>query len=523
MAARSRPVERAALRMLTAADAALNRLYGWKGNPLYQSGTLVIALLLSLVATGVWLILFYRVGDPYASVERITSNMWIGNWVRGFHRYASDAAVAAIAVHAIRMYAQGRSWGPRALAWMSGMILLLLLMVCGWTGYVMVWDSFGQHLAREGARMLDSLPILSEPTSRAFTGERPVPSAFFFLNLFAHIGIPLAMGLVFLVHVSRVARAAMLPPRRLMWSVFGALIAVAVVWPLRMAPEASAFNLPERIPVDVFFAFWLPLSESVGAGWALAGATLTFLAAMLFPLVTRRRGTAKPAPSFVDESVCVGCRQCALDCPYEAITMIERVGGGRSDEVALVNPELCVSCGICSGSCAPMGVGPPGRTGRDQVARVRKFIASPERRPAETVVVCCEHGAVQFAPAMRAAGGAVYPIDCAGNVHTSVIELLLRSGAAGVLVLACPPRDCWNREGPRWLVERIYNDREAELQARVDRRRVRVAYANASEQTAALGALRAFMADTASLGDTTAESGGELDLECEPVPVEQDA
>ena len=96
MAARSRPVERAALRMLTAADAALNRLYGWKGNPLYQSGTLVIALLLSLVATGVWLILFYRVGDPYASVERITSNMWIGNWVRGFHRYASDAAVAAI-------------------------------------------------------------------------------------------------------------------------------------------------------------------------------------------------------------------------------------------------------------------------------------------------------------------------------------------------------------------------------------------------------------------------------------------
>ena len=42
--------------------------------------------------------------------------------------------------------------------------------------------------------MLDALPLLSEPMSRAFTGERPVPSVFFFLKLFAHIGIPLGNG-----------------------------------------------------------------------------------------------------------------------------------------------------------------------------------------------------------------------------------------------------------------------------------------------------------------------------------------
>ena len=94
----------------------------------------------------------------------------------------------------------------------SGCLLLLLLFVCGWTGYVMVWDTFGQHLARQGARMIDSLPVLSEPTGRTFTGEQPVPTVFFFLNLFAHIGIPLAMGAAFWLHVKRLQRPLMLPP-----------------------------------------------------------------------------------------------------------------------------------------------------------------------------------------------------------------------------------------------------------------------------------------------------------------------
>jgi hypothetical protein len=69
-----------------------------------------------------------------------------------------------------------------------------------------------------------------------------------------------------------------------------------------------------------------------------------------------------------------------------------------------------------------------------------------------------------------------------------------------VLVLACPPRDCWNREGPRWLGERIHHGREAELQDRVDRARVRIAYANAAETTAAVAAFATFAGDVAALG-----------------------
>ena len=323
MAAPTRPAERLALRLLTAADALSNRLYESRFNPLYQSGTIVVALYLVLLVTGLWLVLFYRVGAPWESVARVTANPWAGNWVRGLHRYASDLAVAATMVHAFRMFAQGRSWGARTLAWVSGGVLLLLLLACGWTGYVMVWDTFGEHLARESARMLDALPVLSEPTSRAFTGEQPLPTAFFFLALFAHIGIPLAMGVAFWLHVKRLARPMLLPPRPLMWAVVGGLTALAVVWPLKMAPKANPFVLPAEVPADLFFAFWIPLARTMSGGMALLLMTGLTAALVLVPLFAARRGSAAP-PSKVDEDICVGCVQCSLDCPYGAITMFER-------------------------------------------------------------------------------------------------------------------------------------------------------------------------------------------------------
>jgi ferredoxin len=413
------------------------------------------------------------------------------------------------------MFAQGRSWGARTLAWVSGGLLLGLLLLCGWTGYVMVWDTFGEHLAREGARMVDVLPILSEPLSRAFTGEHPVPSVFFFLTLFAHIGIPLGMGVVFWLHVKRLARPALLPPRPLLWTACGLLTAAAVVRPLAMAPKADPFVLPAAIPTDLFVGFWLPLTRGLSGGAALLSLVVAAVALLVVPAFTRRRGAQAPPPSVVDEEICVGCLQCEQDCPYGAVTMFPR-SSRRSDLVARVDPSLCVSCGICAGSCAPMGVGPAGRTGRDQITEVHAFLAAPARRVGEVVAICCAHGAGRYRPALEAEGAAVYAVECAGNLHSSVIELLIRGGAGGVMVVSCPPRDCWSREGPRWLGERLFHEREAELQARVDRARVRVAYANAHETGLAVAALRTFTQDVTALGAPAVETHPEADTACEP-------
>lgn len=509
---------RRALRLaLLRADAAMNRLYGHRFNPLYHSGVIVVGLLIVLLITGVYLLFFYRIGDPHGSVGRITDQVWAGSWIRALHRYASDAAVIAAVVHAFRLFAQGRSWGPRTLAWVSGLFLVFVLFVSGWTGYVMVWDLQAQLLAMEGARWLDVLPIFSEPIGRAFVGEGNIPAAFFFLNLFLHILLPIGMFVLLWLHVSRVARPVLSPPRGLLWGVIGLLLALSVLWPPGMEPEADLFRLPGTAALDLFYSFWLPITRAMPAGavWA-AGVALSGIA-LFAPLWSRPAPAEVFEPSKVAGRLCTGCEQCYLDCPYEAITMMKR-HDGRGDLIAVVDPALCVSCGICAGSCAPMGVGPPGITGRDQLTRVEGFIESVRPGPSDVILIGCEHGALGSAESFEGTG--VFSMRCAGNLHTSVIEYLVRAGTGGVIAVTCPPRDCWNREGPKWLEARVFEDREAELKARVDRRRVRIVHAAPGERRIVRAALDEFRDAISELAPTAAESEIEVDAECESTELE---
>ena len=522
-----RPAGNLGLRALSRLDAAFNALYTWRFNPLYHSGALVVACFVVLLATGAYLLFFYRVGAPYESVAAVDAQWWGGRWIRGLHRYASALAIVAAVLHGFRMLVQGRTWGPRALAWVSGGVLLGIFFVCGWTGYVMAWDVHGQVLAAEGARILDALPVFSEPLGRAFTGEAPVPNAFFFMNLFAHIALPVGIALFLWVHVSRLARAQLLPPKPLLWGTVGLLAIAAVAWPPPLGPKADLLKLPESAPVDWVYGFWLPATRALAAGWVWVAGGSMVAAAFLVPVLTRPRAEKAPPPSWVNPRYCTGCEQCFQDCPYEAISMVER-DDGRDDLVGWVDPDKCVSCGVCAGSCAPMGVGPPGRTGRDQLVRVQEFLAEVRPGPSDVVIVGCMHGAAgrvgvagfvgENGSVGAATGGAaakVFSVGCVGNLHTSVIEYLVRAGAGGVVVAACPPRDCQSREGVKWFNERVHNGREAELQNRVDRRRIHVVHAAAGEAGALRDGVERFRAELAALDAALAERDFDVGAECE--------
>jgi NAD-dependent dihydropyrimidine dehydrogenase PreA subunit/coenzyme F420-reducing hydrogenase delta subunit len=495
-------------------DAVANRLYGWRYNPLYQTGALTVFLLAIVIVTGVYLFLFYRIGDPYGSVVRINDQAWAGRWIRGLHRYASDAALVAAGLHALRMFAQGRSWGRRALAWVSGVVLVALVLICGWTGFVMVWDVQGLVLAAEGARLLDALPIFADPVSRAFVGAAPMPSAFFFINLFLHVALPVGLGIVLWVHVSRVARPTVMPPPGVAITTGIVLLALSILWPASIGGPADLLRMPGEVPLDLFYAFWLPILRAFPPWGGAALFAALFLVLASVPLWTRLPREKRPPPSVVDERLCTGCVQCSLDCPYEAIAMIERTDG-RAELVARVDPTRCVSCGICSGSCAPMGVGPGGRTGRDQLARLRAWLGGVESL-ADVVIVGCDRTAAGRWVGSAFHDAPVFAVSCSGNAHSSTVEQLLRAGARGVLVVSCPPRDCWNREGPKWTEARLFHDREAELHRRVDKRCVRLVFASAREDARLRAELAAFRKDLEVLEriDSLLDLG--VEHECEP-------
>jgi coenzyme F420-reducing hydrogenase delta subunit len=87
----------------------------------------------------------------------------------------------------------------------------------------------------------------------------------------------------------------------------------------------------------------------------------------------------------------------------------------------------------------------------------------------------------------------------------------------GVFLLSCPSRDCNFREGPKWLSERLFHGREAELREQVDRRRVALGALSPGELGAARGAIEAFRARIAAL-----ESAREKDVVVEPECATQD-
>lgn len=493
-------------------DAACNRLYGWQFNPLYQSGAVAVVLLLLLIISGIYLLVFYRVSAPWESLQRIQADPYLGRWMRSLHRFASDALVIAVSVHAFRMFAQDRSWGPRTLAWISGVIILVLLFVSGWTGFVIVWDTFGGRLAIAGAALFDSLPLFSEPLGRIFSGERPVPPAFFFINLFLHVAIPLVAAAGLWIHLARIARPVLFPPRTLALGLSGALILLSLLFPVPLLPPHDSLSLPEAVQGDLFYAFWLTWAERHPPWAAWGGALASLSLGLLIPAWSGRPRSGRWAPSSVDSRLCTGCMQCPQDCPWGAISMRPR-GDARPTLLAHVDPSLCVSCGICAGSCAPMGIGPPGHSGRDQLEQVRRLLATTRvAHPAAIACLLCEFVPQPLQSALVAQGAWILTVPCAGNVHTSALEALLRGGAGGVLVLSCPPRDCRGREGPKWLEERVYRGREAELQDRVDRRRIKLAVAAPGAIASALAAYHALARAIAEVGALRAEElGGELD------------
>ncbi|MBI3993692.1 MAG: cytochrome b N-terminal domain-containing protein [Candidatus Lambdaproteobacteria bacterium] len=515
------PAARLVERIFNPLDTLCNRLYGSRYNPLYQSGTIAVLSLLVLLVTGLYLLWFYKIGAPYESVTNIEAQWWGGRLIRAVHVYAGDVMMVAVAVHALRMALRGRTWGPRVLAWISGVVLVSIVMMSSITGMVLVWDVQGQLLAIEGARMADTLPIFSEPIQRTFISSQGVPASFFFLNLILHMVFPFAILIGLWVHTLRVSRPALLPPRKLSAWLLVALLGVSLAYPAGMLPPADYLTILGRVPVDWINTFWLLVSRNVPPPVTLLSGLALFLFLVSVPWWWKPRLAAHPEPARANPNLCTGCTQCYKDCPYGAISMVPAPPSNHAtDIVALINPALCVSCGICAGSCGPMVVGPPGRVGRDHLLAAQRLMTAAAPGAEDIVLMACEQG-LGLEPVLAGLPHVtVHRLHCAAAVHTSAMEYLLRRGCGGVYVLACPERDCAYREGPRWLRERLYEDREAELQPRVDKRRVKMGGFGPADLPQALADIGAFQADIAALAHEARDEGDvQLEPDCEPMPL----
>jgi len=468
----------------------LDKLYRSEFNPLYRSGTLAIGMLIVLLVTGLYLLLFYSVSTPYESITRIQSQAWLGRWIRAMHRYATDIAIVATVFHILQILIQGRSWGPRILAWVSGVLLLGALMFSTWTGYVMVWDQHGQWLAEAGARLGATAPFLHDTLIRTFSGAEPLTASFFFMNLFLHVAIPLVMVLGIWIHTAHLAKPRWLPHAATFMPLTIALLVVSVFLSAPLLQKADLFHLTGRIPVDLFSSFWLPLVEAAGGGVTLGVMAACSLLVLLVPWWWQ--GNRDVGPAAVDSASCIGCSKCSRDCPFEAITMSPRSDGSRL-LLSVVNSDRCVECGLCVASCDDRAISLPGQTYAAQIKEMEDLIASisnlDETMP---VLVYCRTnpGIERSVSRLRGQfpGLICYGVRCAGVLHADAMSHLLKY-VPGVLLVTCPGENCTNRWGYELAQARMSNRRKPGLESADERARIRVVALSGHEHRAMASAL----------------------------------
>jgi menaquinol-cytochrome c reductase cytochrome b subunit len=111
-------------------------------NWFYTLGSATLFAFLSQATTGVFLAMYY---DPsptraYESARHITNDVFLGEFVRGMHKWGSTVMVILVFLHMARTFFFGAYKYPRELNWIVGAVLLILTMLMSFTGYLLPFD-----------------------------------------------------------------------------------------------------------------------------------------------------------------------------------------------------------------------------------------------------------------------------------------------------------------------------------------------------------------------------------------------
>ena len=108
----------------------------------FVTGSILLFLLGVQLLTGVVLTMYY-VPSPehaYDSVRFIMTQLPFGRIVRGLHFFGASFIVVAAVVHMLRVVLFGSYKKPREVTWMTGVVLLLLILGFALSGYLLPWD-----------------------------------------------------------------------------------------------------------------------------------------------------------------------------------------------------------------------------------------------------------------------------------------------------------------------------------------------------------------------------------------------
>lgn len=244
-------------------------------------GSMSLFLFVSQVLTGILLLVYYRptVHDAFESVQYIMTTAYMGWLYRQIHAWGANIMIIIVFLHMLRTFVTGSYKKPRELTWVLGVLLFLMTLIFGFTGYLLPWNQLAYWATTVGTEVAGAVPVVGEPIKILLRGGVAVGgetiSRFFVVHV---IVLPWALFFIIILHVflvryqgiatmdavgeeKEVTKEAGVPffPDHMLkegivfFILLGALITLAVLAPFELGEKADPLKTPYAIKPEWYF------------------------------------------------------------------------------------------------------------------------------------------------------------------------------------------------------------------------------------------------------------------------------
>ena len=177
-------------------------------------GSVAVFLFLVQAFTGILLAFNYAPtpGDAYNSLKYIVSEVTGGALIRGLHHWGSSMMIVVVVLHMTQVFLWGAYKKPREVTWIFGVILLLITLTFGLTGYLLPWDNRAYWGTVVSTQIAAKAPVLGPYIARLMGGEGAIGVVTFARFYALHVLLlpPLTMILIG-VHIYLVRKHGVAP------------------------------------------------------------------------------------------------------------------------------------------------------------------------------------------------------------------------------------------------------------------------------------------------------------------------
>jgi hypothetical protein len=128
----------------------------------YCLGGITAFLFVVQGVTGIMLAFYYKptASEAYNSIIFIENEVRFGAAIRMIHHWAANGMIVMCIAHMLRVFIMGAYKKPRELNWVSGVLLLFLTLLFGFTGYLLPWDQRAYWATTVGTDIGGALPAI---------------------------------------------------------------------------------------------------------------------------------------------------------------------------------------------------------------------------------------------------------------------------------------------------------------------------------------------------------------------------